>query len=83
MNTQTQMPRQQVVQIVKRLQTTSAARVLSALGHPGYSEAWAARVLLDWIEMGGSLHPIVYATQPTEAQPKASLSVWKRQYGKS
>lgn len=66
-----------VIETMEALSTTSPSRVLSAMGHPGYSDEWASRLLLDWIEQGGEIHRLVYDTPQTQA--RASLSVWKRE----
>lgn len=71
--------RRLVTETMQRLGTTKPDRVLSALGHPNYSEAWAARCILDWIEKGGTLHRFVYAPV---TPAKASLSVWKQGIGR-
>jgi hypothetical protein len=45
----TQTERAQEIQRIRRtLNTTSDARVLNALGHPGYSDKYAGQILNAW-----------------------------------
>lgn len=51
----------EVVRIRVKLDTNSDARVLSALGHPGYGEEYSSKVLDWWLNTDTqSLHQIVY-----------------------
>lgn len=63
-NLTTTTSRKAEVQRIKTvLNTQSAAKVLKALGHPGYGENYAARCLDAWEALeGNSLHSIVYGT---------------------
>lgn len=53
----------EVVRIMHKLNTTNSARVLEALGHPGYGKAFAGKALVIWqANPGMSLHQVVYGT---------------------
>ncbi len=50
----TQAERAQEIQRIRRtLNTTSNARVLNALGHPGYSDRYAGQILNAWVSATG------------------------------
>lgn len=52
----------EVIRIMHKLDTTSADKVLSALGHPGYGDEYASKVLYEWQRNPGqSLHAVVYS----------------------
>ncbi len=46
--------------IFKALKTTDPAKVLAAMGHPGYGSGYANSVLKEYVKTGKSLHEIVY-----------------------
>jgi len=51
----------EVARIAKALKTRSHARVLSALGHPGYSEEFARQAISSWVRQPGlSMHGVLY-----------------------
>jgi len=53
--------RAEVLRIAKALKTASNQRILSALGHPGYGEQHATKVLDAWMSNEGqTLHALVY-----------------------
>lgn len=45
---------------MRKLDTKSESRVLSAMGHPGYSDSFARAALQRWVRGDVSLHLVVY-----------------------
>lgn len=56
-------PAEELARIRGRFPRWGAARVLSAMGHPGYGEAFAAEVLEHVAQGGVSVHQAVYGRQ--------------------
>lgn len=50
----------EVERVMRKLDTKSESRVLSAMGHPGYSDSFARAALQRWVRGDVSLHLVVY-----------------------